>query len=171
MKKYLLPILILFLLNCSKKYDEWNIPDNYFTVDVELLNFEQRLKLECKLYFHADYTVKEYALFNVPKPQELGIKHLVIRFFKNGFNYSIFIREINEKYKAFLYKADAIVANTDNIRIYPKSIETNVDEIMFKRFFRGNYEKFVKKKYEKIIIDFSNDVLNLDFFNNIQVLE
>ena len=171
MYKYVVMVLgIILLINCSKKYRN-DLSDDYFRTDVEFLNFKAPLRIECDIILREDNTVKEYELREIPSPTKLGSNNWVVRYFKDKTNYNIFICKINHTYKAFFYKTDAIIAESDVLKIHPDKVEANVPEKMFKSFYSWDYSKFMMKSYNKIIIDFSNDVLCLDFFNAIKVIE
>lgn len=145
----LLLFCVLWLINC-KEVNLSNLPDNYFVTDVEMINFTKPVKVECQIIIHEDYTGKEFIFKEYTNDDEFECKNWQIQYYKNKRNYYLFVRQINNKYRAFVYCLDAIFADDDIVSIYPENVEGNISEEMFKKYFKWQYEKYTMIKYALI---------------------
>lgn len=158
-----------------------NVPDNFFTVETEIINgylpphiLSFDYNISCgfggEIYSFKQLDYNTYKLvFTYMAPDNPDFQGLFVA--------SIFIRKIQDRYKCF------VLLHRSFNDILPRELDyyTNIDSSSFANFLRKEgfrissivtvlKPKFNKLKINKVVIDGSKSVNTLEFFSSIKLI-
>jgi len=168
MKRFLALIIVAVFFSCCK-YEKPHtlLKKKYFPDEITVKNLNS-LRIQGDWNFQDNDHSRYYTVFRDYNKYADENMITIVKFTKNHYFNRLYIAKFDNKYKAFFYRSE----NRSSLEyLLPYHIETNVSRNLFLKYY-----PFKKDKLESIrtihlkncTIDFSKNVLDLDFFNSIE---